>query len=155
MVEIKLEDPIVKSFLFYVSLLVAKVLVMALLTALQRMQKKVLPSEEDTKFFTILLRKEMKVARDDPDVERVRRAHLNDLENIPQFIFAGSIYILTQPNEFLAINLFRTYTIFRGLHTLVYAIIPIPQPARVICFSIPFAITYYMLLMNVLNFFKI
>lgn len=42
MVEIKLEDPIVKSFLFYVSLLVAKVLVMALLTALQRMQKKVI-----------------------------------------------------------------------------------------------------------------
>lgn len=41
MVEINLEDPVLRGYLFYVSILVAKILCMAFLTARQRYSKKV------------------------------------------------------------------------------------------------------------------
>ncbi|GBP78287.1 Microsomal glutathione S-transferase 1 [Eumeta japonica] len=37
---------------------------------------------------------------DDPDVERVRRAHLNDLENIPAFWVLGALYASTAPRPY-------------------------------------------------------
>lgn len=55
----------------------------------------------------------------DEDVERVRRAHLNDLENIPAFLIAGFFYVLTEPNEDLALWLFRIAVLARIAHTVV------------------------------------
>ena len=38
----------------------------------------------------------------DPDVERVRRAHLNDLENIPLFIAIAAVYMVAvQVNQLI------------------------------------------------------
>ena len=85
-----------------------------------------------------------KVKFDDPDVERVRRAHLNDLENIPAFWILGALYVTTGPSAALATNLFRAFTAGRILHTFVYAVKPLPQPARGIAFGIPFLISIYM-----------
>lgn len=39
------------------------------------------------------------------DVERVRRAHLNDLENIPAFLIASLFYVMTEPNVDVALSL--------------------------------------------------
>lgn len=55
----------------------------------------------------------------DEDVERVRRAHLNDLENIPAFILSGFFYVLTGPNVDLALWLFRIAVLARIGHTIV------------------------------------
>ena len=55
----------------------------------------------------------------DEDVERVRRAHLNDLENIPAFLLAGFFYVLTEPNVDLALWLFRIAVLARIGHTIV------------------------------------
>jgi glutathione S-transferase len=55
----------------------------------------------------------------DEDVERVRRAHLNDLENIPAFLISGLFYVMTNPNVNLALWLFRIAVLARIGHTIV------------------------------------
>lgn len=91
----------------------------------------------------------------DEDVERVRRAHLNDLENIPAFLLAGFFYVLTEPPVNLALWLFRIAVLARIGHTIVYAVHPVPQPARGICFMITMLITIFMIIANIVAFFHI
>ncbi|XP_053625608.1 microsomal glutathione S-transferase 1 [Plodia interpunctella] len=133
------DDPAVQSYAFYSGVLALKTLGMSVLTAKVRHSKKVVANEEDAK-----LDKKAVIKFDDPDVERVRRAHLNDLENIPAFWLLGGLYLTTGPPASTAINLFRVYTAGRIVHTLVYAIKPLPQPARGIAYGIPFFIMVFM-----------
>nr|WMM91887.1 GSTu1 [Paracoccus marginatus] len=154
MVEINLEDPVLRGFLFYASILIAKVLFMVPLTARQRFMKKVFISSEDASMATRALQmRDATVKYDDEDVERVRRAHLNDLENIPAFIFIGFIYVLTKPDPTVALNIFRVYTLCRILHTIVYAVFVVPQPTRAIVFTIGILLTFYMVIMSAVTFF--
>lgn len=74
------------------------------------------------------------------------------MENILPFLSIGLFYVLTDPKEALAIWLFRATTVARLLHTFVYAIYVVPQPARAICFFIHFAITLYMAMSCILYF---
>ena len=60
------------------------------------------------------------VAYADSDVERVRRAHQNDLENIPLFMLVTHFYLTTNPSTVVATNLIRGFTALRFLHTFVY-----------------------------------
>ncbi|XP_021188923.1 microsomal glutathione S-transferase 1 [Helicoverpa armigera] len=138
MASISLDNPVVRSYLFYSGVLGLKVLGMSLLTARARYSKKVFANPEDA------VAAQGKVKFDDPDVERVRRAHLNDLENIPVFWAVGALYVTTGPAAPLATTLFRAFTAGRVLHTFVYAVKPLPQPARGIAFGVPFLITIYM-----------
>ncbi|TMW39523.1 hypothetical protein DOY81_015397, partial [Sarcophaga bullata] len=87
-----------------------------------------------------------KVKYDEPKVERVRRAHLNDVENILPFLAIGFLYVLTNPSASLAIMLYRTVGLARIAHTLVYAVVVVPQPARFIVFTIALLATAYMAL---------
>lgn len=81
---------------------------------------------------------------DDPDVERVRRAHLNDLENLVPFFAVGFLFVLTDPNVYEGTILIRIVAWARILHTIVYAVYPIRQPARGICFFLALLPTVYM-----------
>lgn len=82
----------------------------------------------------------------------ISRAHLNDLENIPFFIIACFGYLQTNPNVYIAANLIRLFVAGRVIHTIVYAVVVIPQPARAISWGIGYAITIYMAFQVVLNF---
>ncbi|CAH0405974.1 unnamed protein product [Chilo suppressalis] len=137
--EISLKDPLVQSYIFYSAVLAVKLLIVTFLTARVRISKKVFANEEDAKAL-----KNSKVKLDDPDVERVRRAHLNDLENIPAFWILAALYLTTSPAVAWARLLFRVFAIGRIIHTIVYAVIPMPQPARGIAFGIPYVINMYM-----------
>ena len=53
-------------------------------------------------------------------VDRVRRIHLNDLENVPFFLAAGLLYVLTDPSLLLARVLFFGYVATRLLHFAAY-----------------------------------
>lgn len=75
---------------------------------------------------------------------RLLSAHHNDMENILPYLSVGLFYVLTNPNPMVAMILFRVATIARFVHTIVYAIYVIPQPARAICFFIHYGITLYM-----------
>lgn len=69
------------------------------------------------------------------------RVHLNDLENIPAFIFIALVYLFTNPISNVFSNLFRFFTISRYLHTVIYAVYVVPQPTRAILFWIGHLIT--------------
>ncbi|XP_025408679.1 microsomal glutathione S-transferase 1-like [Sipha flava] len=147
MVFLDIDEGLYKIYLFYSSVLVLKVLAMAVLTARQRFSKLVFANPEDT-----ILNKRSKVRFDDVDVERVRRAHLNDLENIPFFIIACFGYLQTNPNFFIAACLIRIFVASRIIHTIVYAVVVLPQPARGIAWGVGYAITIYMAVQVLLNF---
>ncbi|XP_059049156.1 microsomal glutathione S-transferase 1-like [Achroia grisella] len=146
MVSISLDNPLVQSYIVYSAILALKLLFVAPLTALSRMRRNVFANPEDA----ALTRG--KVKYDDPVIERVRRAHLNDLENIPAFWVLAALYVTTGPAVAWAQLLFRVYTAGRILHTIVYAVVPLPQPARVLAFGIPFAIKIYIGLQVVLHY---
>jgi len=53
-------------------------------------------------------------------VERVRRVHLNDLENLLPFLAIGWLYVITNPDPTLARILFYGYVVSRLLHSAAY-----------------------------------
>ncbi|XP_072384164.1 microsomal glutathione S-transferase 1-like [Diabrotica undecimpunctata] len=127
--------------------LILKMSFMSIFTAVKRVIHKAFANPEDSK--------QMKI---DPqvneNVERVRRAHLNDLENIPLFFVAGLIYTFANPGETAAKVLFVVYVVTRYLHTIVYAVVPIPQPARALCWSTGYIINIYMAMYSLVHFLK-
>ncbi|XP_068629096.1 microsomal glutathione S-transferase 1-like [Battus philenor] len=138
MAPLTLSSPEVQSFFVHSAILALKVLCVGVLTIINRMIRKVFSNPEDAKLFR------GNVKYDDLNVERIRRAHLNDLENIPVFWVLGALYLTTGPISTLAIMLFRVYTVCRIIHTIVYAVIPMPQPTRAIAFAIPVLIKWYL-----------
>ncbi|XP_077297802.1 microsomal glutathione S-transferase 1-like [Arctopsyche grandis] len=136
--------PALDTLCFYISILGLKMLLMSLLTGSWRNCKKAYANPEDAKIFGYV--------RVDDDVERVRRAHLNDLENIPIFFITCALYLLTNPSAIVAANLIRIYTVARMIHTFVYAVCVLPQPARGIAFFVGYFITIYMMIMIFIQF---
>jgi len=120
------DNPVFASFCFYAALMALKTLLMSFLTGLHRYTKKVFINPEDCI-------QNVKV-RTDESVERVRRAHLNDLENILPFLIIGLVYVGINPSASCAVFYFRLFAVARVLHTLVYALVVVPQPARAIAF---------------------
>lgn len=53
-------------------------------------------------------------------VDRVRRIHLNDLENIPFFLASGFLFMFTNPSVLTMNILMYTYVITKILHFLAY-----------------------------------
>ena len=56
------------------------------------------------------------------------------MENILPFLILGFIYVGTDPGLTVAKVMFILFTVCRFLHTIVYAIFVIPQPARALAF---------------------
>jgi glutathione S-transferase len=52
-------------------------------------------------------------------VERSRRMHENDVENIPLFLIAGLLYVSTAPNDVIALGFFSVYVLSRFAHFYV------------------------------------
>jgi glutathione S-transferase len=52
-------------------------------------------------------------------VERSRRMHGNDVENIPLFLVAGLLYVCTAPAEVVALAVFTIYVLSRFAHFYV------------------------------------
>lgn len=74
------------------------------------------------------------------------------MENILPFFAVGLLYVLTNPASFIAINLIRAVAISRIVHTIVYAVVVIPQPARALSWAIAYGITGYMAVKTILFF---
>ncbi|CAG9764983.1 unnamed protein product [Ceutorhynchus assimilis] len=140
-----LEQPIFQIYFFYVAVLSLKMLIMSVLTAFQRIINKAFCSPEDAVHLKVKVKSH-------EDVERVRRAHLNDLENIPVFFALCFAYLTTNPSVFLASSLIRVFTACRFIHTIVYAVVVIPQPARALSWGIAFSITVYMGVSTILHY---
>lgn len=53
-------------------------------------------------------------------VDRSRRIHRNDLENIPAFLACGLLFVAVAPSHLLAMILMYAFVAARLLHTLAY-----------------------------------
>ena len=136
---ISVENPAFCAFITCGSVLVIKMMAMSIITGRLRKKHGVPASPEDVVFL-----KGKTPVESHADVDRVRRAHLNDVENIPLYFFAGFGYLFTEPDPTVAVNLFRIYALARIAHTLVYAIFVVPQPARGLSWGVGYGITGYM-----------
>ncbi|KAL5278152.1 MGST1 family protein [Megaselia abdita] len=132
-------NPVFCTFMFWTSVLLLKMMMMTLLTAYKRFRNKAFPNQEDLRF-----RSAPEVTFGNPNVERARRAHRNDLENIIPHLVISILYIALDPNPLAAKVLFRLYALIRITHTFVYAFCAVPQPTRAITFFIGYGITVYM-----------
>ncbi|XP_056605216.1 microsomal glutathione S-transferase 1.1 isoform X1 [Triplophysa dalaica] len=84
-----------------------------------------------------------KCVRVDPDVERVRRCHQNDLENIIPFVVIGLLYALTGPDLYAALLHFRVFVGSRFIHTVAY-LVALPQPSRGLAWIVGLFTTFSM-----------
>ena len=162
---LSLDNPVFSAYLFWSSVLIIKTLVMAFLTVIKRVKNKVRRSIYKVHKINLTINYSQAVAtkEDSPkgivrfsdDVERQRRAHLNDLENIPVFIINAFLFVISSPSAFIAINLFRIFTITRILHTIVHAVINLQpqQPLRAILFLCGLMINLYMAINSVIYYF--
>lgn len=76
-------------------------------------------------------------------VDRIRRIHLNDLENLPFFLVAGLLYVLTGPSLLAAQLLLYGYVAARLLHSIAYGTAQL-HDVRAIFWTIASAILIWM-----------
>lgn len=108
--------------------MVSKTMLMSWLTLVQR-RKNMVPSPNPEDFRMLNIQMDEKKLEPNQDVERVRRCHLNDLENVIPFVLVGLLYVTTKPDPGKAALHFRLFAGFRIFHTVAY-LLALPQPSR-------------------------
>ncbi|KAF3701861.1 Prostaglandin E synthase [Channa argus] len=117
-------------FVFYGVLLVIKMYIIAFITGQVRLRKKAFANPEDA-----LRHGGLQFHREDPYVERCRRAHNNDMENILPFLFLGAIYSLTGPSLAVARFHFLVFFLGRVLHSVAY-LLALRAPTRSLAYIV-------------------
>ncbi|XP_046339143.2 microsomal glutathione S-transferase 1-like [Haliotis rufescens] len=130
------DNPVFPYFAFYATVVVLKTMAMSVVTSFHRLTKKVFANPEDTAGMGVK-------PSTHESVERVRRCHLNDLENVIPFVLIGLLYTATGPSLGSALLHFRIFTGARILHTIAY-LLPLPQPSRVLGFFVGILVTMSM-----------
>ncbi|EDV27431.1 uncharacterized protein TRIADDRAFT_53118 [Trichoplax adhaerens] len=110
-------NPVLYLYVSSTCILILKMLSLGIIIPLIRTIKKIPGSPEDAKFLQANM-KDIDTRKE--YLERVRRSHYNDLENIPFFLLIGLVYVLTDPPAGPAKILFRVYAAARVIHTAAY-----------------------------------
>ena len=119
--KLSLANPLFATYTIAASLMILKTVAMAWLTVWRMTQEKGgFRAPEDVK--KTALNPDPNPAQLLPNerVERVRRILQNDLENVPFFLVAGFLWILTGPSLGLAQWLLYGYVVSRLLHFAAY-----------------------------------
>lgn len=118
---LSLQDPLFATYVIAASLMILKAVGMSWLTVVRMMQAKGgFRSPEDLRKTPLNPEPNAKQLEPDERVERIRRIHLNDLENLPFFLVAGFLYVMTRPPLLLAQLLLYGYVVSRLLHFAAY-----------------------------------
>jgi glutathione S-transferase len=116
-----LQNPLFASYVIAATLMILKAVSMSWLTVLRMMAVKGgYRSPEDLRKTTLNPSPDPKQLEPDERVERIRRIQLNDLENLPFFLVAGLLFILTDPPLTLARWMLYGYVVSRLLHFAAY-----------------------------------
>ena len=117
-----LQNPLFATYVIAATLMILKAASMSWLTVVRMMQVKGgFRSPEDIRKTPLNPEPNPKQLEPDERVERIRRIQMNDLENLPFFLVAGFLYILTGPTLLLARVLLYGYVVSRFLHFAAYA----------------------------------
>ena len=142
-----LANPALRLFAIVSLILVLKMAAVGLYTSPMRIGRKVFATPEDYALQGLQTR-----AASDPDIERVRRAHQNDLENILPFFLVGFFFALTHPPLLAAEVFFIGFAVARILHSLFY--IRAMQPHRTIAFTAGSVLSAVMLVWTLVAFLR-
>ena len=126
-----LSEPAFQLYAFCSAALVVTFYGLGFWTAKLRAERKVVVNPED-----IQVNPKGAVVADveHPDVQRVKRAHLNAIENAVPFFAIGFLYTLTAPGMMMTRILFLTFLAVRVFHALFY--LNAKQPFRTASFAI-------------------
>jgi glutathione S-transferase len=122
MTDFSLANPLFATYAVAAALMILKAVAMSWLTVYRMMKAKGgFRSPEDLR--KTPLNPDPSPSQTEPNeyVDRIRRIQLNDLENLPFFLVAGLLYILTQPSLKTAQWVLYGYVASRLLHFLAYA----------------------------------
>lgn len=121
MIQLSLQDPLFAAYTIAASLMILKAVAMSWLTVARMMAAKGgFRSPEDLRKTPLNPHPDPAQLAPNESVERIRRIHMNDLENIPFFLAAGFLFVLTGPPLVLAQWLLYGYVGSRLLHFLAY-----------------------------------
>lgn len=110
------ELPGFQPLALFASLLVLKMGAVAFITAKNRAGAKIVVNPEDQK----VTPGSHVEGQDAPDVLRAKRAHMNDLENIPAFLFIATLLTLAGGSSTALWAYGGVYFVARTLHTTFY-----------------------------------
>nr|MBS0021089.1 MAPEG family protein [Gammaproteobacteria bacterium] len=116
------ENPVFLTYVFAVSIMLLKLALQPWMTVYRMMKVRGgFRSPEDAKKSPLNPHPELSQLEPNEYVERSRRMNLNDLENIPAFLIAGLLFVLTEPPLVLAYVLFWGFVAARAAHFIAYA----------------------------------
>ncbi len=116
-----LENPLFATYAIAASLMILKAVGMSWLTVWRMMQVKGgYRSPEDLRRTRLNPEPNPDQLKPDERVERIRRIHMNDLENVPFFLAAGLLFVVAEPPLLLARVLLYGYVVSRLLHFAAY-----------------------------------
>ena len=119
--KLSLHDPLFATYVIAATLMILKAVSMSWLTVFRMMQVKGgFRSPEDLKKTPFNPAPNPRQIEPNERVERIRRIQMNDLENLPFFLAAGFLYVLTEPALLLAQWLLYGYVASRLLHFAAY-----------------------------------
>jgi glutathione S-transferase len=144
MPDFSLQNPAFATYVVAACLMILKAVAMSWLTVVRMMSANAgFRSPEDAKKTPFNPRPVPGQVGPNEAVDRIRRIHLNDLENIPFFLVAGLLYVTTQPPLVLAQWVFYGYVVSRLLHFLAYFTAQIHE-VRAACWTVGSLILIYM-----------
>lgn len=139
------ENEVFAAFLFYGALVVLKLVIMSPITIMHRILLNNFMNWEDTKpqFGEGDPEQRKRALVPNEHVNRVKRAHANDIENIVPFLILGFMYVAIKPEPAMAIWLFKMFAGARYAHTIIY-LFHVRQPARFLAFLVGLAVNIFM-----------
>ncbi|MGC4092642.1 MAG: MAPEG family protein [Polyangiaceae bacterium] len=119
--KLTLHNPLFATYVIAATIMIIKVAGMSWLTVVRMVQVKGgYRAPEDVQKTPMNPNPNPQQLDRNESVERIRRIHLNDLENIPFFLAAGFLFVLTDPSLLLARSLLYGYVVTRLLHFVAY-----------------------------------
>jgi len=119
--KLSFQNPLFDTYAIAASIMILKAVMMSWLTVARMMQVSGgFRSPEDIKKTILNPNPSAEQLKPNEYVERIRRIQLNDLENLPFFLVAGFLFILTEPSITIARWVLYGYVTSRLLHFAAY-----------------------------------
>jgi len=116
-----LDNPVFAAYALAAALMVLKLMGQGWVTVRLMMRKNAgFVSPEDLRRTPLNPDPDPRQLEPDPDVERSRRMHRNDLENIPGFLAAGLLFVAVDPPLWAAWIAFYGFVLARAGHAWAY-----------------------------------
>ena len=117
-----LENPVFAAYLASAAVLVIKVMAQGWMTVIRMTRARAgFASPEDLRKTPLNPAPDPVQLEANDHVDRSRRMHRNDLENIPAFWAAGLVFVAIEPPEVWAYLFFAGFVAARLIHSVVYA----------------------------------